>query len=1171
MYPRHVRRLLRFTCTLLLMLATALSHALPVPAQGVLDRNVTLSLRDVPLKIALTRLESNTRVRFAYSRSVIQLDKSVSISAEGETLAAVLDRLLPPLQIRYEVVGGQILLSRTAPKPETPKSRDESYVPTESTPEAPADVTVSGRVTDEAGAGLPGVSVLLKGTQRGTATTASGTFSIAVPDGGRAVLVFSYVGYLTQEIEVGNRNQVDVSLQPSDNALKEIVVVGYGTQRKAEVTGSIASLNTQSIKDLPVANIGEAIAGRMPGVLVQQASGAPGSGPSIKIRGLGSISAGNGPLVVVDGQPLNSGDVVNAGSLSLINPNDIETVDILKDASATAIFGSRGANGVIMITTKRGKAGKSTINFDYYTGIQQVSKKMDVLNAQQFAELARDAANNSYLERVPGAKATDPNSVRPAGQRYRYPQGEFLGINYNDPTNHLNTDWQDLVFQTAPISSYQLSASGGTEKIQYAVSGNYLKQDGVIKRTGIDRFTFRSNIDAQLAPKVRVGMSLSPSYNLEQRGNSNGHWANNGIVNAALVSAPHFKPYQDDGSYFSVAPYASAYEILDPTNPVANIYEIDNNVNSLRLLGNAYVQVDVLKNLRYRGSVGGDLLYQRQNQFRTSLLPLSGLAPPTVSNGSSSTNDNVNWVTTHTLDYGFALRDVHQFKLLVGVEAQKNTFESNTISATNFPNDIVRTVNAGVISGGASLKEQWTLASYFARLGYNFKDKYLFNASVRRDGSSRFGENQRYGVFPSASVGWRVSEEAFLKKIDAISELKFKASFGLSGNNAFLTGTGTFENYGSIGILGSDNYVLGGTLANGLAATRIGNPNLTWEKSTQTDLGFELGLFNNRVFLVADYYARVTSDLLLAVQIPTITGFTFANQNIGKVRNRGVELGLTTRNVTGSPSTGAFSWTTDLNFSLNRNVVLALGPTGDAIRSGTGVGETNITVIGSPLGNFFGYRQSGVFKNQAELDASPRFADAKPGDTRYADVNGDGKLDANDRTIIGNNQPDFIYGITNTFSFKGFDLNVVIQGVQGGQILNLSRRFIENLEGNQNQLTTTLDRWRSPEQPGNGTVPRANLRTTGNSNAISTRWVEDASYFRVRNITLGYRVPSALTNRIRLQNVRVYGSIQNAFTASKYLGYNPEVSGYEGALTGGVDYGTYPLPRTMTIGLNAAF
>jgi len=1022
---------------------------------------------------------------------------------------------------------------------------------------APAAVTVTGRVTGDNGEGLPGVNVLVKGTTSGTTTGTDGSYSLSVPDG-NTVLVFSFIGYVGKEVPVGNRTVVDVQLATDTEALSEVVVVGYGTQQKKDVTGAIASLDTRSIRDQPVANVAEALTGLLPGVLAQQVSGLPGATPSIKVRGIGSISAGNSPLVVVDGQPLNnggqnlSGSSYNSGGLNTVNPNDIEKIDVLKDASATSIYGSRGSNGVIMVTTKRGKSGPARVNLDYYTGIQEVAKKVDLLNAQQFAELAVEATNNAYLERVPGAQASDPNDKRPPSSRYWIPAELY------DPASLPDYNYQDLIFRRAPMSSYQLSVAGGSDNVQYYVSGNYFDQSGIIHRSGLDRYSLRANLDARLSKRVRAGLSLSPSYTTEDRVQSDGHWSTNGIINAALAGVPYIPIYGPDGAYTSMA-MMGVYDWPGITNPVANITEIDNQVRTSRLLGSLYAEFDLLEGLKYRGTAGVDNLQGRRNYFRTSRIPLNQLLPPTANEGAVSNVTNLNWVTSHTLTYTRTLGGSHRMEALLGTEFQKNDFQRDTTAANKFPNDVVRTINYGTVVFGQSSREQWDMASYFARVNYSYKDRYLLTATVRRDGSSRFGVNQRWGTFPSASVGWRVGQESFMQGVPVLSELKLRASYGLAGNNAF-------GNYPALGLLGVDNYVLGNTLSNGLGARTLSNDVLTWEKSRQADVGVEVGLLNDRIYLNADYYRRITTDLLLQVQVPTLTGFSFTIQNIGRVRNQGVELALTTRNLT-----GAFTWTTDANVSFNRNEVLALGPTGDPIRSGSGIGETNITVIGQPVGNFFGYKQIGVFVDQADLDSYPHFADTRPGDVKYEDVSGDNKIDAADRTTIGNNQPDFIYGLVNTFSFKGVDLSVVIQGVQGGQILNLSRRFFENLEGSQNQLTTVLDRWRSPENPGNGKTPRGNSRTTGNNNAVSSRWVEDASYLRIRNVTLGYNLPAGLISKVRLQAVRVYAGVQNAFTFTRYLGYNPEVSGYESAFSGGVDYGTYPLARTYTVGLNLGF
>jgi TonB-linked SusC/RagA family outer membrane protein len=499
----------------------------------------------------------------------------------------------------------------------------------------------------------------------------------------------------------------------------------------------------------------------------------------------------------------------------------------------------------------------------------------------------------------------------------------------------------------------------------------------------------------------------------------------------------------------------------------------------------------------------------------------------------------------------------------VGMEAYHYEFESSEAVAINFANDIVPTLNAGTASSATSGRNANAVASYFARVNYSYRGKYLAAVSVRRDGSSIFGPNNRWGTFPAGSVGWRMSEEPFMEGIGALSEAKIRVSYGLSGNNAFNS------SYPYTASIGTDNYSFGNTLASGLAPTSLGNINLGWEKSRQLDAGIDIGLFEDRIFVTADYYHRNTDGLLLQVNVPTITGFSTAVKNIGEMENKGWEFSLNTRNLT-----GALKWNTAANIAFNRNKVIALGPTGDPIYSGTGVGETNVTRIGEPIGSFYGYNAIGIFQTKEEIAAylpNDLNTTSRAGDVKYEDVTGDGKITADDRTLIGNNQPKFVYGITNTVTYKGFDLTVALQGVYGNKILNLSRRFFDNQEAGSNNLAHVADRWRSAENPGNGFTPRANARTTGNNGAVSSRWVEDGSYLRIQNVSLGYQLPQAWSERMKLQRARIYASAQNLVTFSDYLGYNPEVSGYEGPLTGGVDYGSYPLARTFTVGINLGF
>lgn len=1113
-------------------------------AQELLNKEISLRIEATEVRSVLSQIEKQANVRFIYSTNSIQARKKVTFSANNSKLSEVLDKLLTPLDISYEIEGTRILLQRKL---------NETIIKIPR-----ADKTVSGQVTDDKGQSLPGVSIVVKGTQQGTSTDADGKYELNVPNES-SVLIFSFVGYISIEKTVSNESVLNVTLATDTKSLQEIVVVGYGTQKRADVTSAIASVPMNEIKDMPVSNVATALQGKIPGVVIQQNNGTPGSTPAIKVRGFGSISAGNSPLIVVDG------NIVSASIFSTLNTNDIESMDVLKDASSTAIYGSKGSNGVILITTKKGKSGKPSVNLDVFTGFQQVSKKIDLLNSQQFAEFGKEASNNAYIDNIKGANISDPNSVRPTDYlRYRYPRGEvFDWLNFDDPAKVAAlpyTDYQDQIFRTAKMSSYQLSASGGTDKARYSISGGFLQQDGIIKRSALDRYTLRANVEVNVLPTLKIGMNLNPSYKVQQEVKDAGHWADNAVVNSALSVMPFVPIYAADGSYTSQTAFAAPYNYPGITNPVANITEYNSQYLTTTLLANTYAELKLFKDFTYRVSGNVNFSGNRRNAYRTSKMPLNQILPPSVSTGTAYSDQSMSWLFNQTLNYRKSIRDIHNFDILIGMESTKLQYQDSQGTGSSFPNDVVQTLNgsaSGTTTTSVSSKVENASASYFARANYNFKGKYIANVSVRRDGSSIFGPDNRWGTFPAGSLGWRLSEESFMKGIRALSEAKLRVSYGLSGNNAFSS------YYPYVATLKSDNYSFNNSLVNGLAPSSLANSKLGWERSQQLDAGIDLAFFNNRISLIVDYYQRTTKDLLLSVNVPTVTGFSSAVKNIGKMQNKGWEFGVSTRNLA-----KALTWNTSLNISFNRNKVIALGPTGDPIRSTSGVGETNITQIGSPIGSFFGYKQLGVFKDQADLDSYPHDPTSKPGDVKYEDVNGDKKIDANDRTIIGNNQPDFIYGVTNTFSYKGFDLNIAIQGTQGGEILNLSRRFFENLEGNANQLSTVLNRWRSPSDPGDGVTPRANARTTGNNSAVSSRWVEDGSYLRIQNVSLGYQLPASLISKAKLQQVRIYASAQNLFTFTKYLNYNPEVSNYEGPLTGGVDYGVYPLAKTFTIGIN---
>ena len=1133
-------RIMKLTAFILLVSLVHLSASV-YSQQTKLD----VSLRNATVRDVLKSIEDQSEYFFLYTNEDIDVNRKITIDINNESLEQILDQIFFGTNVSYRIADRQIVLTRG----------DQTGIFFQ----AQQQKSVSGKVTDSSGLPLPGVTVVFRGTTQGTITDSEGKYSlINIP--ADAILVFSFVGMKSQAINVSERTLLNVVLEEETIGLDEVVAIGYATQKRSSVTSSISSVSTDEIKDLPVSNAAVALQGKLPGVIVQQTTGKPGSTPALKVRGFGSISAGTTPLIVVDG------NIVNASVFATLSADEIESIDVLKDASSTAIYGSRGSNGVIMVTTKRGKTGKTIINLDVYAGFQKITKTMDLLNSQQFAEFSKEASNTAYVERVPGANANDPNSMRPQpSERMRYPQGDLYDwLDFDDPEKVANLpyhDFQDLIFRRALMSNYQLRASGGNDKVRYMVTGGYMKQNGILEKSSIEKYTFRTNIDLNISSKFRMGLDFNPSYIERSDVNSDGHWANNGVINAALSAVPFAPIYSADGTtYSSQTEFSSAYGFPGVTNPVANITEYDDKSKISGFLGNAYAEYDLFKDLKYRISGNVSTSSTRNNTYRTSKIPLNQLLPPNQATGSAISYMDLSWLFNQTLNYSKTFDEDHTITVLVGMEATKYAYEYSSMTAINFANDIVRTLNYGTVNSGFSSKTKNSVASYFSRINYDYKGKYLINISVRRDGSSLFGKDNRWGTFPAGSLGWHFSNESFMTRLPFISEAKLRLSYGLSGNNAF------DNDYPYVGLLTTNNYVFGDQLSNGLSASTLGNSSLGWEKSKQADIGLDLGLLKNRIYFIGDYYHRKTTDLLLSVNIPTLSGFSSSVKNIGAMKNTGWEFALTTKNLTGN-----FSWNTNINLSLNRNKVLELGPTGDPIRSGSGVGETNITMIGEPIGSFYGYKQLGIFKDQTDLDSYPHFSDSKPGDVKYEDVNGDKKIDANDRTIIGNNQPDFTYGFTNTFKYKNFDLNVSFTGVHGGQILNLSRRFIENLEGSQNQITTVLNRWRSPENPGDGKTPRANKRTTGQNNAISSRWVEDGSYLRLQNITIGYQIPQRVMDRSKIQSARIYLSGQNLFTWTDYKGYNPEVSGYESALTGGVDYGSYPVARIMTIGLNVSF
>lgn len=1113
---------------------------LQVSARGYAQ--VTLAEKNVRLAKVFAQIKKQTGFVFWYEDRLLQNARNVDINVKNESVEHVLQICFQEQPLSYTVVGKTVVIKEK----ELPRA-------TEPAPAAALPVQVTGKVTDANGKPLAGVSVVKVGEARGVATDQAGNYTIGAGD--NTILRFSFVGYTTVEIPVRSRLTIDVMLTPAVSALNDIVVVGYGTQQRRNVTSSISTVSSKNFESQSIAGLDQAIAGQAAGVQVSQTSGTPGGGVTVRVRGTGSISAGNEPLYVVDGFPIEGAYNRDLNPLATLNPNDIESIQILKDASSAAIYGSRGSNGVVIVTTKRGKAGQTRISFDSYYGIQKVAHKIDMLNASEYAAFNTEARNNAWVDA--GGNASDPNSVRP--DRFKIPP-----MFANPASLGAGTDWQDAVFQTAPMQSYQLSASGGNENTQFMISGNYFGQEGIVIHTNFQRYSFRFNLDSKVSNRLKVGFGIAPSYTKNDVLPVEDQVFTGGILGSALAMPPTVPVYNPDGSFTSQLA-ASIYNTGVIDNPVAIASKIKGGTTGFRTLGNFFAEYEIMRDLKFKTMFGADYFDARTSFFSPSDLGRAGVPAPVIPIGNAASSRDFTWLNENTLTYDKTFHNDHHLNLLAGYTSQKAHSENAYLSGINFPNDLVQTLNAATISSGGTTVTEWSLLSYLGRVNYSYKSKYLATATIRRDGSSRFGADNRWGVFPSGSVGWNVSREKFLADSKIINDLKVRASYGLAGNN-------TIGNYSSIGLLSGNRYVFGagtGTVVNGLQPVSISNTDLGWEKMRQLDIGVDVSVLRNRLAVTVDYYDKVTSDLLLNVPVPASTGFANALENIGKVSNKGWEFTLSSKNFT-----GAFRWNTDFNISFDKNKVLALGPKGDPIivTSPSFSPQTHITQIGQPLASFYGYDAIGVYRDQADLNASPHVAGAKPGDLKFRDVNGDGIISSLDQTTIGTNHPEYTFGMTNTFSYKDFELSVLVDGAQNFQVLNGARRNIGLVSGSYSRRDV-LGRWQSPTNPGDGRTPRANTAPTGgNVSFVSTLLIEDASFVRIRNINLRYHFPKSIIGRSPLQNASVFFSVQNAFTFTKYKGYNPEQS-LNGAssLTPGVDFNGYPIARVMTFGVNVTF
>ena len=1135
--PRRIPILRTTPIALFLLLCGLLAGA-----KGLTPK-VTLSENRASLENVMKKISKQTGYTFLYEPKLLEKSVPVTVNVKDATLEQTLGLCFKDQLLSYKIFDLTIVINaKTSPREENSPN-----------PHSPPPITVpiaepvTGKVTNSQGEPLAGISVMIKGSSLGVTTDSRGAYSINAPSG--ATLVFSYVGYTPRELTVGGKTILNVTLEESNTSLNQVVVVGYGTQKRKDLTGSVGSVSGKDISDQSVTRVDQALSGKVAGVQVKSVSGQPGAAPQIRIRGIGSISAGTDPLYVVDGFPTDN--------IQTLSPGDIESIDILKDASATAIYGSRGANGVVIINTKRGNSKTSIINFEMSRGWQSVTRIPQKMNARQLAQYAVDGLRNKNLDNgkdVSGDPSTWTYPVQPI------PLAILAG------TDKTDNQMTKQLLRTAPISQYTLSAYGGNDKIRYGLSGEYLTQDGVVLGSDFKRYSLRANIDAKLTSRLTVKVNLNPSYttsNLMDESSSADYTAyiSASPINRAQLWPSYLPARTSTGDYYQ---YSSA--VASPAwNPLAWVENVTNNRKGIRLLGNVSAEYKVTDDLALNVLVGGTLQNTHSMRFVPSLpgLAENGDFVPNIAEGTDNTATDVNWLTEYTANYHKTISK-HNISALAGFTSQKDHLESNFLTSNLYPNNLVPTLSAvgGILTGGSADISEWSLLSYLLRFNYNYDSKYYLTASVRTDGSSRFGSNNKYGWFPSVALAYRISDEKFLKHVSWLSELKLRASYGQTGNNNI----GNYQQYATINY---DRYVLGNANATGFSPAQLSNPQLTWEKQKAVNLGLDASFFDRRLSITADYFKSKNTDLLLNVNIPVITGFYNTLKNIGEVQNTGFEFTVNTVNVKGRD----FLWTSALNFSTYKNKVNRLGPGGDPIYSGA-----NVTRVGQPIGMFYGFLTKGVYLNQADIDKSPIFGagtsvHSRPGDVKYTDVNGDGVIDNNDQTIMGNPYPNFYYGLTNNFSYKHFTFTFTLQGTHGNQVLNLAAIGQENTRGNRvSQLASQLNYWKSETNPGDGKTPRPNDAVTGNNRAISQRYLDVGSFLRINNIALAYQLPDNTMSKIGLKSARIFLNATNAVTISKNkVSFNPDVSNSGSPLNPGVDFNDYPLPKTFVVGVNIGF
>ncbi|MGV8091771.1 MAG: TonB-dependent receptor [Mangrovibacterium sp.] len=1099
---------------------------------------LTLDHRNITIKELLNQIEEKSDFVFLYKIAELDENRKVSLSLTNASIQEILNVVLKDQNLTYDIYDRQVIIRKA-----------DIEVPTGITQQS---IKVAGKVIDSSGIPLPGVTIVVQGKEsQGTITDTQGSYQLNnVP--GNAVLVFTFVGMRAEEVNVNGQSTINVILEEETIGIEEVVAVGYGSILKSDLTGSVSKIVVEDVAQRAVNSVEQLLQGQVSGVQITSNTGAPGGGMTFSIRGSTSISGSNQPLIVIDGYPVgadNEGVKMSAGSqsgyldqlpddnvLSTLNPNDIESVEILKDASATAIYGSRASNGVVLITTKRGKSGSDRIEYNFRTDISMIPKKIDVLNTADYLAYS----NEAYLNSGQDSAYTAANIA------------EYLKI---------NTNWQDLVFRTAYSQNHQLNLSGGNNDMKYAVSLGYLGQEGVIKNSKYDRGSVRINLDRSINKKLKFGISMSAimSNNKAAMQSSNIADASMSVVRGALTSRPLDSPY-------------TAEDEIDQTqmgNPLTLINLADDQNRITNVLGNMFVEYTLSKGLTFKVNGGANNLTSHRDFYHPRGTILGNLEGGYAYRGH---NSSFNYLTEYTLNFNKVIREKHRVNAVGGYTWQEWTRRSFGINALNFPNDNLLYYNlssATSITNPRSSTQKWALSSFIARLNYSFDSRYLFTFTGRADGSTRLAEGNKWDFFPSFALGWNIHNEPFMKNIGIISTLKVKASYGLSGNQAIAVGA-------TKAMLNTTGSVVNQSIQIGYVQANMANSTLHWETTKQFNSGIELGLWGGRITFGFEYYKKTTEDLLIALTIPPSNGFTSYNTNQGSVENRGYEFDLS-----GKILTGKLKWDLSGNISFNRNKIVDLGGVESFVGSSfNAVGQQSLHIakIGLPIGSFYGYRINGIYQNEAEVEAGPTDASSAnaPGSFKFVDISGpegvpDGQITANDREIIGNPYPDFIFGINNAFDFKNVSLSFLIQGSIGQDVINANRYNLDALaRGNSSNVRQEAydNRW-----TGEGTsnkYPRATTSASPFSNRFTDFIVEDASYIRLKSVSLSYNIP--IKRQLLIRNLRLFVTGTNLITLTDYKGFDPEINSKgDKSMMPGIDNGSIPQYKTYSFGINVSF